>query len=118
MKPKTEMVNRKPPKGSRSASIGLSVTTLTSDLRKKMGLYLGTRGVLIVNVNSGSPAARAGIRKGMVIEHVGHRTVGSESEFASRVKGKKPGGHFVVGVWRKGSGGKWERANKTVALPD
>ncbi|MDH4202361.1 MAG: Do family serine endopeptidase [Phycisphaerae bacterium] len=67
----------------------------TSDLGKKFGLTVATideevadqynveegKGVVVVEVKSGSPAARAGIRKGMVILEVNRTEVNTVGEF-------------------------------------
>ena len=72
----------------------------TSDLGKQFGLTVGTidaeiadqynveegKGVVVLEVKPGSPAARAGIRTGMVILEVNRTEVATVSEFNEAVK--------------------------------
>jgi hypothetical protein len=95
-------------------SIGLAVTTLTGPQLKQLGLYQGVQGALILGVAPDSPAARAGLAPGMVIESIDQRFVGNASDYSSRVGGKKRGDQFDVGVWEKGA--KWARNSKRISL--
>lgn len=95
-------------------SIGLAVTTLTGPQAQKLGLYQGVQGALILGVAPDSPAARAGLEPGMVIESIDARFVGNAADYSSRVSGKKHGDQFNVGVWVRGA--KWTRSSKRVSL--
>ena len=56
-----------------------------SDLGERDASQLGLRaaaGVLIVRLNSGSAAFKAGVREGMVIDRVGDRPVRNTEDFA------------------------------------
>jgi hypothetical protein len=50
----------------------------------------------------------------MVIESIDQRFVGNAADYSSRVRGKKQGDQFDVGVWEKGA--KWSRGSKRVSL--
>jgi len=102
---------------AREHPLGLAVETLTSGTRRSMGLFPGTRGVVIMYVASSSPAAKAGLSAGIVIESVEHRSVSDASEFAARTDSKKPGDQFTIGIWRRDARRGWQRTNKIVALP-
>lgn len=95
-------------------SIGLAVTTLTGPQVKQLGLYQGVQGALILGVSPSSPAAKAGLAAGMVIESIDQRFVGNAADYSSRVGGKKHGDQFDIGVWVKGA--KWARSSKRVSL--
>jgi hypothetical protein len=95
--------------------LGLAVETLTNENRQELGLYLGTRGVVVLHIQPGSAAERAGLRVGMVIESVQHRTVGGEAEFERHTGSTRPGDSLVLGIWRK-AGSRWERANRVIQV--
>lgn len=63
-------------------NVGLSVTTLTPDMARKLKLTI-TKGVIVTGVTQGSPAEDAGLRRGHVILRVGGATVNDETEFWS-----------------------------------
>lgn len=102
------------PPAPEADGLGLAVTTLTGAQVKQLGLYQGVQGALILAVTPGSPAAKAGLAQGMVIESIDQRFVGSAADYSSRVGGKKQGDQFDVGVWVKGA--KWARSSRRVSL--
>src|SRR5712692_6491670 len=55
------------PGGEKGAMRGVSVETLTSDLRRQLQLPEGIAGVIITDVDADSPAAAAGLQSGDVI---------------------------------------------------
>ena len=61
-------------------SLGLVVNDLNQDIAKSLGLE-GEKGVLVVDVESDSPAGRAGIKPGDLITKVGTKEVHSVIEF-------------------------------------
>ncbi|MEW6197764.1 MAG: PDZ domain-containing protein [Planctomycetota bacterium] len=97
--------------------LGVAVEVLTDGLRREIGLYPGTQGLLVRYVQPSSAADNAGLRVGVVIEAVDQRAVSSESDLESRLRGKRAGDQFVVGIWHKEASGKWERASSVVRLP-
>jgi len=60
--------------------IGLVVQDLTEELAKQFG-YRESQGVLVAEVEPGSPAARVGIRPGHLIEEVNRKRVHNMDEF-------------------------------------
>ncbi|MDZ7372760.1 MAG: DegQ family serine endoprotease [candidate division KSB1 bacterium] len=84
---------------ARSQSLGLSVQTLTEDLASRLG-YEGERGVVISEVEPGSPAARAGLRRGDLILEANRQKVSSAREFQSLVAELKPGDVLLLRVRR------------------
>ena len=74
------------------ARLGLRVDTITPDISERLGLPAGTQGVVVTNVEPGSPADGAEIRPGDVIREVDRKPVVSPEAFdkviADRRKGK------------------------------
>jgi serine protease Do len=60
--------------------LGVEVQDLTPDLAHRLG-YDAEPGVLVARVEPGSPAAQAGLRRGMRILEVNHQPVSSRTEF-------------------------------------
>ncbi len=83
------------PKSGRQAiehedeTFGLTVRELTTDVRILMNLTEDVAGVLVRRVESGSPAALAGIRPGFVILTVGGRNVASVSDYIEAVEAEE-----------------------------
>jgi Trypsin-like serine proteases, typically periplasmic, contain C-terminal PDZ domain len=57
-----------------SEFMGMTVETLTNDKAEKLGVMPGI-GVLISKIESGSPAEKAGLRTGMIIQEVERKAV-------------------------------------------
>jgi len=57
--------------------LGVEVTELTKDQSEELGFRKAVSGVLITNVTANTPAAEAGLRKGMVISKVDSQRVNS-----------------------------------------
>jgi serine protease Do len=55
--------------------LGLEVADLTPETAESLGYRAGTKGVMIAKVQSGSLAAEAGLRRGMVIAKVDNQRV-------------------------------------------
>jgi serine protease Do len=60
---------------------GIAVDELTPEVARQLGLAAGTRGVVIVEVQSDSPAADAGLRRGDVIQELNRKPIGDVNEF-------------------------------------
>jgi len=76
--------------------LGIQVHSINPELEKKYDLKEGEKGVVVTGVDSGSPAAQAGINvgdviKSVVIEPVGEVRVNSLREFEEAMKKVKPG---------------------------
>ncbi|EPX58505.1 HtrA protease/chaperone protein [Cystobacter fuscus DSM 2262] len=56
------------------------------------------RGALIIEVEPGSPAERAGLQPGMVIVEAGGRPVNNPREFAQAVRGQAPGSVLLLRI--------------------
>jgi serine protease Do len=65
-----------------TAALGVKLAPLTAELRDQLDVPKETAsGVVIAQVASGSPAERAGLRRGDVVVELGRRPVGSPEEF-------------------------------------
>jgi S1-C subfamily serine protease len=75
--------SRQPPRrgGRDRRTQGISVTNVTPELARRLGLPPGVRGVVVAEVLPGGPAAEAGLRPGDVIQEVDRRPVRSAAEF-------------------------------------
>jgi serine protease Do len=89
------------PEPETSSGFGMTVSNVTADVARQLRLD-ETRGVVIVSVEPGSPAARAGLRPGDVIRQVGRVDVSSAAE-AQRELAKVPSrGTALLLVFRNG----------------
>ncbi len=70
--------------------LGISVQTLTSDVAEALGLA-ATKGVLVSEVDRGSPAATAGLQRGMVITSADGQVTHRFVTLAEAVYGRKAG---------------------------
>ena len=62
----------------------------------------GTSGVLLAAVRSGSPAERAGLRRGDILVQLGPHTIGSVEDFMFALTASKPGDAMTAAVLRDG----------------
>jgi Do/DeqQ family serine protease len=75
-----------PEGGEKGALSGVSVQTLTGDLRRELSLPDNISGVAITDVDGDSPAAKAGLQQGDVIVQVNHRAVSNVADFNRAVR--------------------------------
>jgi serine protease Do len=68
------------------ADLGLGVKDATPEQIRQAGIGEGVRGVMIDSVQPNSPAAIAGLQKGMIVERIGNQIVPSVQEFNSTEK--------------------------------
>jgi serine protease Do len=74
-----------PPTSAAIDSLGVTVATITEELRTRFELPEGAQGVVIVDVAEGSAAAKESLRPGDVIVEVGQEEVSSPPEVAAKV---------------------------------
>jgi len=72
--------------GEKGALNGVSVQSLTPDLRQQLQVPEGTQGVVITDIDPNSQASAAGLQQGDIIEQVNRKPVNSVSEFNTAVR--------------------------------
>lgn len=73
-------------KAAEPARLGLYLAELTPEARQRYGISEQSDGVLVTGVERGSPAAKAGIRTGSLINMVGQEPVQSPDEVVAKVE--------------------------------
>jgi len=80
--------------------VGVLLQDLNDDLRDSYN-FKGS-GVLLSDVTDGSPADRAGLRRGDIVTSYRGRPVSSSTELTERVRADKSGDRAAFTVWRDG----------------
>jgi serine protease Do len=83
------------PQQEASSGFGMSLSNITPDVARRLRLDADARGAVVVDVDQGSAAARAGIMEGDVITRVGRASVNSVAD-ASRELARVPSGGTVI----------------------
>jgi hypothetical protein len=81
----------------------LGVTTQSTTDELKRGLDLTTDGLLVNDVSDGSPADKAGMKKGDVILTYNWKAVSSPDALRELVRSGDPGKSVSLGLWRDGA---------------
>jgi serine protease Do len=96
--------------------IGVAIQEVSKDLATSFGLDR-PRGALVVSVEKGSPAERAGVESSDIITRVDGKPVDAQSDLPRFVAAIRPGTKAELEVWRKGGSralsitvGEWEEA--------
>ena len=84
----------------RRGRIGVRLQPMTPELAQAFGAP-PARGVLVVRVDPGSPAAQAGLRSGDLLLGLDGREAGSAAELQQRVAAARPGQRLLFDVWRR-----------------
>ena len=80
------------------SKFGLQVQEMTRDLAEALGVPI-TQGLLITEVEKGSPAAAAGLRRGLVITHVAGEEVQLMERLAERLGDVKSGDAVSLAIF-------------------
>jgi Do/DeqQ family serine protease len=86
----------------RRGRLGVTVQAITPDLAKSLDLK-GTNGALISDVESGSPAAAAGLKRGDVITAVNGATVKDNNALRNDIAALQPGTDAKLTIVRDGA---------------
>lgn len=81
--------------------LGVSIQNLTPGLAKSFD-YSGTEGALVGDVNSGSPADKAGLKQGDIITTYAGKKVKNPDDLRSAVAATKPGTETKLAFFRDG----------------
>jgi serine protease Do len=82
--------------------LGVTVQALTSDMAESLGLK-EVHGAVVSSVASGSPAEKAGVKRGDVIVSVDGVNVEDGNTLRNRIASTRPGSTVALGVVRDGS---------------
>ncbi len=80
--------------------IGIGYTDLTPSLARQLGVPAGTKGIVVAQVVSGSPASQSGLKQGDVITQVDGHDITSDSTLGQYLQNKKPGDVITLTVQR------------------
>jgi len=83
--------------GESLQNLGLSLQNLTEELASQLG-YSPEQGVLIAEVEPGSPAERAGLKPGQLIEEVNKQRVRNLKDLRKALEGVKPDAKVLLYV--------------------
>ena len=81
------------------ASDGVSVASISREVRQTYGIPADVTGVVVTDVDDGSPAQEAGLQPGFVIREVNRRPVDSVDSFTREYRKAK--GSALLYVWRE-----------------
>jgi Do/DeqQ family serine protease len=82
--------------------VGIYMQDLDAKLARSLGLPEKSTGVVVANISAGSPAAKAGLLQGDVIQRIDGKAVSSAKEVQILVRRHKPGDTLNVLVLRNG----------------
>jgi serine protease Do len=83
-------------------SIGVLIQPVTPELAKSFGLTGQPRGALVANVTAGSPAERAGIKRGDIILAFNGAPLSDSRDLSLKVSMMAPGASVKLQVFREG----------------
>jgi S1-C subfamily serine protease len=87
--------------GTGRGFLGVGTVALNNNVRTQTG-YRDQGGVAVGEVLSGSPADKAGLEPGDVIQAVNGKAVNSPQDLTSAISGLKPGTNVTLRVWSQG----------------
>jgi Do/DeqQ family serine protease len=86
----------------RRGHLGIVVQPVTDDIASSLGLS-SPRGVVVSQVQQGSPAQRAGLKQGDVILALNGNAVSDPNSFRNDIAGTAPGQTVTLRIWREGN---------------
>ena len=95
-----------------SDPLGLTVEDLTPQLARRAGVDATTKGAVVIDVATDSPASNAGIEPGDVVVEVGRQPVASAADYQKAVRNLKKGDTTILRV-KRGQGAQFV----TVKIP-
>jgi len=83
------------------AWLGVYIQDLTPELAQKFGLS-EAKGALVADISKGSPAEKAGLRRGDIILKVDGKEIPTVSSLQQEIRSRRPGERVRLEVWRDG----------------
>jgi serine protease Do len=83
----------------------VGITNITQDIRAALNLPKEVQGAVIANIDAESPAAKAGVREGDVIQEVNKQPVNSAKDLLAISKKLKPNEKILMRVYSQGRSG-------------
>jgi serine protease Do len=84
---------------------GVAVADVTDEIRNALNLSKDIKGAVIAEIDADSPAAKAGLREGDVIQEVNKQLVKSAKDLVAISKRLKPNEKILIRVWSQGRSG-------------
>jgi serine protease Do len=84
---------------------GVAVTNVTDDIRTALNLPKEVQGAVIADIDADSPAGKAGLREGDVIQEVNKQPVKSAKDLLAISKKLKPNDKILIRVYSQGRSG-------------
>jgi len=84
---------------------GVAVADVTDDIRNALNLSKDIKGAVIAEIDADSPAAKAGLREGDVIQEVNKQPVRNAKDLVAISKKLKPNEKILIRVWSQGRSG-------------
>jgi serine protease Do len=84
---------------------GVAVADISDDIRNALNLSKDIKGAVIAEIDADSPAAKAGLREGDVIQEVNKQLVKSAKDLVAISKRLKPNEKILIRVWSQGRSG-------------
>jgi serine protease Do len=84
---------------------GVAVADITDGVRNALNLSKDIKGAVIAEIDADSPAAKAGLREGDVIQEVNKQLVKSAKDLVAISKRLKPNEKILIRVWSQGRSG-------------
>jgi serine protease Do len=84
---------------------GVGVTNITEDIRTALNLPKEIQGAVIADIDAESPAAKAGLREGDVIQEVNKQLVKNAKDLVAISKKLKPNEKILMRVYTQGRSG-------------
>jgi serine protease Do len=84
---------------------GVAVADITDDVRKALNLSKDVTGAVIAEIDEDSPAAKAGLREGDVIQEVNKQPVRNAKDLVAISKKLRPNDKILIRVWSQGRSG-------------
>jgi serine protease Do len=82
--------------------VGVALAPLSPDMRAQLDVPASTQGVVIAQVEQGSPAERAGLQPGDLLVGVGGKRVSTPDEAVGAIRNGAKSGHLALRIMRDG----------------